>query len=189
MLRSSLVALSLAAVASACASANRTIEPGTEQAINTTRVVGSDNATRSITGVVRTESVKSEVFAPPQQVWEMLPEVYQALGIDIASVIQEEKRIGNDAFRTRRKVADMPMQRLLDCGGAAGTPNAETFEITMSVFSVVTGSGDRSAVATTLSATARSPSFGGASDILCTSTGRLERRIDELVKARLALAK
>ncbi len=187
MRRPPIALLPLAALTLACASGSRN-QPATDHATTTTRVVGSDGNQRSIVGVLRTEPVKSQIFAPPQQTWDTLVEVYQALGIEIVTLLQDEKRIGNDAFRARRKIADMPMQRLLDCGGPSGSPNAETYDVTMAISTTVGGSGEESTLATTISANARSASFAGA-PVNCTSTGRLERRIDELVKARLALAK
>jgi hypothetical protein len=119
-----------------------------------------------------------------EEVWNVLPSAYADVGIKVEMVNPTERRLGNQAFRARRRIGQMPMIRILSCGGTVGAPNAETFDITMYVVSQVSpGQAGTTNLATVIQATGKSPNFGG-NDVSCSSLGALERRIEELVRSK-----
>ena len=128
---------------------------------------------------------RSIITAPLTDVWNVLPSVYADLGIAVEMVNPTEYRIGNQALRARRRIGQLQMIRLLSCGGTIGAPNAETFDITMYVVSQVSaGQAGTSSLATVVQAVGKSPNFGG-NNVSCASLGALEKRIEELVRAKV----
>lgn len=96
-----------------------------------------------------------------------------------------ELRMGNEAFRARRRIGNLPMARLLSCGGTIGAPNAENVRhhavCSVPTFRRAPGS---TTLSTVVQGVGRSPNFAG-NDVSCASTGAIERRIEELVRAKL----
>jgi hypothetical protein len=117
----------------------------------------------------------------------VLPAAYEELGVKLEVVNSTAMRMGNEAFRTRRRIGNLPMVRLrlLACGGTIGAPNAETYDITLYVVSQLSAA--RAGVDHALDGRPGSgpiPNFAG-NDVSCVSTGAIERRIEELVRAKL----
>ena len=121
----------------------------------------------------------------PAEVWKVLPAAYEDLGVKVEVVNSTELRMGNEAFRARRRIGNLQMVRLLSCGGTIGAPNAETYDITLYVVSQLSaGAQGSTTLATVVQGVGRSPNFAG-NDVSCASTGAIERRIEELVRAKL----
>ncbi len=119
--------------------------------------------------------------------WSALQSVYASLDIPLSFRDEARRTLGNEAFRTRRRVGSVPMIRALDCGGESGMPNAETYDITMRVSSSVVPTGDGNArLQTLVEASAQRASGGSLTDLRCTSIGGLENKIAEMVQAIVA---
>ena len=130
-------------------------------------------------------TVRASIGASVADVWKVLPSAYADLGIPIEMLNPSDYRIGNQSFRVRRRIGQLPMVRLLSCGGPPGAPNAETFDITMYMVSQISpGQAGSTTLATVVQAVGRSPNFAG-NDVSCASTGTLERRVEELVRAKI----
>jgi len=129
--------------------------------------------------------VTQDVAAPLDAVWSALPAVHDSLGIPVTARDESSRTIGNDGLNVRRRLGRVGLQRYLDCGSTQGGPNAETYEVHLSVRTQVlpaaTGS---SRVSSTVQAQARPVNFAG-DWIRCTSKNTLEKAIAELA-ARLA---
>ena len=169
---------------SGCGSATRS-GPEAPPSTVTTRIEGTVGATQ----LSRTNNVAASRVAiarPVRDVWEVMPDVYKELSIPVELLVPQEHRIGIEVLRVRRKLGDLPLHRVLDCGGTPGAPNAETYEVTMVVLTQLSSpSAGETVLATLVQGTARSPNFGG-SEVACTSNGVLEKRMEEVVRARLS---
>jgi hypothetical protein len=173
------------AVVVGCSGATRG-DPKPPPPAATTRISTGDGQTVALPTAAEAVAARTTIAAPADDVWGALPAAYEALGMRVATIDSKTRRIGNESMRARRRIGDIPMVRLLSCGGAIGAPNAETFDITLYVISQLSpASAGSTTLATVVQATGKSPNFGG-NEVSCTSTGSLERRIEELVRAKVA---
>lgn len=174
-----IVTLALAACASA-GGGETTDLTRTTTATTTTSVAGSGGTVASI--ATDTREVQSTLGVPisADRAWTLLPLVYADLGIEVATMRQNERAVGNPSFRTRRSIGGVRASRYLECGSASGGPNADTYSLTLDVITQVRAapSGDSTYLDTRLGAQAQNPTYGG-SVVTCSSTGGLERRIAE----------
>src|SRR5471032_2033183 len=81
-------------------------------------------------------AIATHVSVPADSAYQVLTRVYAILAIPVAPV-EQKRAIGNDEIRIRRRIADMPMQKVLDCGQKMGLDNAETWDIHMNLLSYV----------------------------------------------------
>jgi hypothetical protein len=138
----------------------------------------------SLATVSAASESQKEVAAPVERVWEVIPAIYEALGIPVTTILTDAREVGNSGLKVRRRLGAVPMQRYLECGGTAGAPNAETYEIQLSVMTRLHDAGEgRTAVVTRIEASGRNP-FGGQ-HVACGTTGNLERKMLEMLAERL----
>lgn len=177
------VALFLIVALSACASARSEVEPGAQ--VQTIRVVGSTGTPIQLTTVVTDAPSTASVGLPLEQLWRALPAAYQALGIPVGHQEAATHVIGSPDFKVRRRLASVPLTRYFECGRTQDGPNAETYELHLSVLTqlrpAATGG---TTVSTTIQALARPVTFVGEF-ARCTSTGALEARIVETLKGQV----
>ncbi len=122
----------------------------------------------------------------PDAVWRIMPSVYDSLGITLTTIDQASKTIGNSALKIRQRLGKAPLSRYLDCGNSQIGPSADSYDVILSVLSVVTPEGaSGTKVSTTVDAQAKPVTYNQAYS-RCSSRGGIESRIAELVKARLA---
>src|SRR5688572_13230823 len=182
-MRRSFAAFAVVATASAC-SATRT-DPTPPPPAATTRIETGSGQTVTLPTGAEAVAARSVIAAPVAAVWSALPAAYEALGIRVELVNSTSLRMGNESFRARRRIGELPMVRLLSCGGTIGAPNAETFDITLYVVSqLTTGASSGTTLATVVQGVGKSPNFGG-NEVSCTSTGAIERRIEEGVRSKI----
>lgn len=127
--------------------------------------------------------------APVDQVWAVLPQIYEELGVPLAMHDAVGKRIGNSSFRARR-IGGKRLSQYLRCGGSGptATPNADRYQVTMSLTTRLSDASEGgTAISTVVGATARPRDVGG-SVVNCASTGRLEEQISEMVKEAVGQA-
>lgn len=180
----------LALLTGACASAGGKASAADDMGGSSvqTAVLRSDASgnARGMNMVNITEVNRTLVAATPEKTFQALSAAYAALNIPVTDINQQARTLGNSAFRTRRRIGDVPTLRALDCGGDSGMPNAETYQLTLTIQSKVAPSDDGgSVILTTLEGTGRNPTTAASSDVRCASLGTLEKRIGELVKKTL----
>jgi hypothetical protein len=162
------------------------LNPGSRVTTQTI-VAGAGGASMAMNMVNDANAVGSVVNGTVDATWSALQSVYASLDIPLTFRDEAKKSLGNTSFRTRRRVGSVPMIRALDCGGESGMPNAETYDITLEITSLVQPEGEGKArLQTLVQATGRRPASGGGSDMRCTSLGGLEKKISEMVSAILA---
>ena len=179
------IAISLVAALAGCSSATQS-DPKPPPPTGSSRIATRPGETVTLPTAAEAIVARATIAAPVAEVWTALAAAYEAVGIRVELVNSTALRMGNEALRVRRRVGDVPMVRLLSCGGTIGAPNAETFDITLYVVSQLSPAGAGSTtLATAVQASGRSPNFGG-NDVSCASTGAIERRIAELVQEKVA---
>jgi len=148
----------------------RIVTPGTNVNINTIEV----NA-----------GFSQLIVAPMDAVWTALNVTYGELGIPITTLVDAQHLIGNDSYKVRRRIGKLLMQDLLDCGNAQGIPNAETYDIMMSISSTLVPNPKGGVnINTRIDATGKSPNFSRDASTGCVSTGVLEKQIADLVRKK-----
>ena len=175
-------ALAASALSAACASGGG----GTtgSPAMETVRVASGNSAMTTTVRPTVNASGATVAFSLALT-WAALRAVYDSLGIAVATVDQGNHVIGNPEMKLRRRLGEVGLSKYIDCGNTQGAPSAETYEIRMSVFTQAQAATPTStSVLTTVEARGRPITMSGEYSI-CSSTGLLERRIAELVKARL----
>lgn len=148
------------------------------------------NTQGAATGInmVSTVDVNSVLInAPVERAWAALQEAYATLTIPVTDLNQQTRTIGNNAFRVRRRIGDVPTMRALDCGGDSGMPNAETYQLLLTIKSrIIPNDAGGSVVQTTLEGTGKNATTAASSDVRCSSMGALEKKIADLIKAKVA---
>ena len=185
------VALSAAALivgVSGCAStsASKSGDFG-GSSVQTAVIQNAQGAARGINMVSTTEVNSVLINAPVDKAWAALQEAYTTLSIPVTELNQQTRTIGNNAYRVRRRIGDVPTMRALDCGGDSGMPNAETYQLLLTVKSrIIANDAGGSVVQTTLEGTGKNATTAASSDVRCSSMGALEKKIADLIKAKVA---
>jgi hypothetical protein len=125
--------------------------------------------------------------ASPEEVWTVLPNVFEELGIEINYRNPAARGVGNNQFVARR-IGGARNSRYLDCGyGATATPNADAYEVTASLMaSVRPGEGGGTLLETLFTASARAREVSGGV-ITCNSKGVLERKLVEMLTSMMGV--
>ena len=181
-LAAALSALSLAA----CASQPVSTLVG-EQPPRREFVAVGDEVVRLEPSVART--LHEDLALTVDQAWGALPLAYEALGLSLTTLDSEQRRVGAGGQRVQGRLKGAWMSRYVDCGTAAnGLPHADAYAVTLDVLSQVEGRADVAAasVSTTVKAVGRPASVSSSNFVNCTTTGALERRVAELVRAEAA---
>ena len=119
-------------------------------------------------------------------VWRILPSVFDSVGIPLTIIDQAKKQIGNGGYKTRQRLGKVSLSRYLDCGNTQIGPNADSYDVFLSVITTVTPEGaSGAALSTIVDAQARPATYNQAYS-RCSSKGGIEIRIADIVKARLA---
>lgn len=168
----------------ACATSSR---PGEAPPLpETVRVPGPNGGTMAAIEIQHTTSPAARTFfRPPDEVWAALPAVYAELSIPIEERDVASRTIGNPAFRVRRRLADVPLGRYLDCGSTQGSSSADSYEILLSVETHVQPADAGAAVVTTVVEARGRPVAFSADYVTCGTRGALEKRFFEILAAHL----
>ena len=123
------------------------------------------------------------IRATPVAAWTALPGVYQALDIPVEHIDAAGRILGNQRHQARRRLGGEPMSTWFTCGSTLSGPIANEYDLRIAVLSQVRPAEEPSAsiLSTRVEATARSRDGTSASEVACSTTGRLERRIAELL--------
>ena len=119
-------------------------------------------------------------------VWRIMPSVFDSLGIPVTVLDPGTKTIGNNAFKTRQRLGKLPLSKYLDCGNTQIGPNADSYEVILSVTTSVMPDGDpaKVKVVTVVEAQSRPITFNQAYN-RCSSKGGIESRVVDIIEARL----
>jgi hypothetical protein len=124
------------------------------------------------------------VNATPEVAWIGLPGVFEALEIPVELLDTGRKMMGNPDHRVRGRIAGRPLSEYLSCGTTMSGQIANQYDVRLSVVSPpLPGEEEEegTGIRTRVEATARSRSGASGSAVTCSSTGRLEERVAELL--------
>jgi hypothetical protein len=179
-----LYALVSVAALAACAPSQTPATPSPES--ERIRIGG---ATQSGLRVVSsTTSRVDTLWTPLDRVWKVLPAVYATLEIPIERFDSDANEIGNSSLKLYRRLGKFPLTRYIDCGTTQIGPNADSYEVLLTVLTKVQKSKSdtsNTTVATTVEAMARPIQFRG-DYVRCSSKGALEARLMEVLNVHLA---
>jgi hypothetical protein len=127
----------------------------------------------------------------PDRSWAALPLAYEALGLALTTLDSDRRRVGAGGVRVQGRLKGTWLSRYVDCGTATtGLPHADSYLVTLDVLSQVDGQPDGEAeLSTAVKAVARPASVSSSNPVNCPSTGHLEKRIAELVRAEATRAR
>lgn len=184
----SMMWLVVAAALGGCASSGSSSTDLTPASRTSTQtLVGAGGGSAAVNLVNDANALSTEIAGSVDVTWNALQSVYASLEIPLSMRDEQKKTLGNTAFRTRRRIGPVPMIRALDCGGESGMPNAETYDITLELSSLVTPSaGGTARLQTLVQASARRVTGGGSNPVRCSSIGGLEEKIAEMVQKIVA---
>ena len=114
-------------------------------------------------------------------------EAYKALKIKIDMVDSVTGQIGSPGFQQTGSLAGNRMSAWIRCGEGITGPNADTWRVSMAVLSGVERvTKDTTRVRTVVVASARNMTGGASPPMMCTTSGRLEEKINLQVQAQAA---
>lgn len=176
-----LSAVSAALLLGACASSGS----GPTPARPATQTMGSADV-GMITVTNATTADVSHLPYSVDAVWRIMPSVFDSVGVPITLLDQASHSIGNQGYKLRGRLGKVTLSRLLDCGNTQIGPNADTYDVYMSVVTTIQAEGASGAkLSTVVDAKARPITYNqGYSN--CSSRGGIEIKIADLVKARLS---
>ena len=171
---------------SACSSSSAT-KPGVTARPESVWVVGGTGNTATVEVTTSARAMTTRVNAPVARVWQLLPVVFDSLGISIGHLDHQQHVIGTGDFKARGKLGKAPLRRYVDCGTAkGGVPTADTYEVSMSIMTQVQPADqDASDVSTLVQAAARPLNFAG-DYVRCFSTRAVEAEMMQLLARELA---
>ncbi len=129
-------------------------------------------------------SVSAMTFAV-DDVWRVLPAAFDSLGLKVSVMDKAQRVIGIEGLKVRVQLGRTPLSRYMDCGQTQIGPNADSYDVLLSVVTTVqavaTGG---SSITTNFDAAAKPIAFSQAFS-RCSSRGLFESRLVDLVKRQL----
>jgi hypothetical protein len=174
-------AITLLAALCACAP---TATPGAPAPSQTIRV-GPAAAGGSVTLNPTSNAHVSTIQLALDQVWRLLPAAFDSLGIPITTIDANGHLVSNEGVKLRQRLGKVPLSRYIECGTTQIGPNADSYDVFLSVSTQLEAAGGgESRISTTVEAAARPLAFSQEYS-RCTSKGVLEARIAEAVRGQI----
>lgn len=179
---------------SACATGGSTTGGNTSGGSTSGAAAGSRPATETVRlgrlgSLTMSNTPTADVSRIPYSVdavWRIMPSVFDSLGVPVATIDPAGRVIGNPGYKTRQRLGKAPLSRYLDCGNTQIGPNADSYDVFLTVLTTVRAEGEAGAsLSTIVEAKARPVTYNQAYSN-CSTKGGIERRIADLVTARLA---
>ena len=130
-------------------------------------------------------AITSSVTVPLEQVWRMLPALFDSLGVPVALIEPAKHLIGNEGFKLRQRLGKVTLSRYMDCGTTQIGPNADSYDVYLTVLvQLQPGANGTTSIATSFESLARPIAFAQEYS-RCSTKGLFETRLVALVKAQL----
>ncbi|HYH82702.1 MAG TPA: hypothetical protein VEX86_23115 [Longimicrobium sp.] len=178
-----IAACTLAAAAlAACGPAVATVAAPVERPAAPVQVTGDGV---HVTTSTETRVISASVDAPVGRVWQVLPQVYQELGLSLSA--DPGRRTVSGATSFTRRFSGEPATRYFDCGqGSFGGALAAEYTIRFTVSTAVSATAAGSRLDSVVEAVGHSNEGTGAGAAQCRTRGRLEALIATGVREKLA---
>lgn len=154
---------------------------------STAQVVTAAGTIATLSVIAQSDQVVDPLAASPGGAWAQLSPTYAEVGIPLTLFLPETRIAGNQGLNVRRTLGGVALRNYLLCGDDGTGPNADTYLISMNIATQIQAEADgTSKVATVMDATATSMTTG-TNIIRCSTTGQLEKRINDVLAKRLNL--
>src|SRR4051812_7621295 len=128
---------------------------------------------------------RADLQAPLDKVWSALPAAYASLSIPLTVNEPANRVIGAERMRTHHYLGDLRLSKLLDCGETAGIPNADTYDVSLSMLTQLQSNAAGGTTVTTRVDAAAKPGSTSGQYSSCVSTGQLETRLVRSIESQL----
>lgn len=168
--------------AAGCAGSNPT--PGAAPAEQHVAVQGGGGGSLNI---VPTTGLSTHALAfPVAVVWKVLPAVFDSVAVPVDLLDPATHTIGNRGLKIRGKLGTVPLGRYIDCGTTQIGPNAESYNITLTLTAALSPqAGGGTSMTVNMEASAKPLAFS-QEPFRCSTRGALERRVVDLTNALLS---
>jgi hypothetical protein len=185
------IAFALLALGSAgCAGSKSAPDLGPSSPASTSAMMNPTSGIGASVANQNTSAASKAVIAVPiDKAWQALAKAYALIPIPTTEVDAASHRLGNSAFKVRRKLGNIQLRNALDCGGDDSNPNADSYEITLSVRSQmsVDPSGG-TMLQSFVEGVGKNQLTNSSNQVPCYSSGAIETRILDLVKSGTGLS-
>lgn len=177
------LAVLLLGVAAACASSSSSSNPpaSAPQSVRVSGGGGSATGTRIDPSLAPHATT---VMFPVEDVWRFLPFVWDSLGIPKVSIDPKSHILSNGGMKVRQRLGKTPLSRFIDCGQTQIGPNADSYEVFLTVTSQVVSAGAGQATLATVVEAAAKPLNFNQEYSRCSTRGELEDRIAKAIKGQ-----
>ncbi len=154
-----------------------------DSSTRTVQIAGMDGSLKI--NASNNAATATTVSALLEKVWAALPAVFDSLSVPFSRLDKASHIIGNDALKIRQRLGKAPLSRYLDCGQTQIGPNADSYDVTLTMLvQLQPGANGTTVVNTSLGAVAKPITFAQAASA-CSSKGTLEKRFSTLLDAQL----
>lgn len=130
------------------------------------------------------ESAVSIAF-PMAQVWRVLPSAYDSVGLVVNAMDAASRLIDNGGVKLSRQLGGVPLSRYIDCGSARVGSSIDNYDIVLNVRTQLRANDSvATSVITEVQAMGRPAAFSQDYS-RCSSTGKLESYLADVIQARL----
>jgi hypothetical protein len=145
------------------------------QRVESTYIPGA--SVMSVSGENGTISVV--IGAPLQTVWRLLPTAFDSVGVSLTLVEPKTHLMANEGFKVRQKLRNERLSNYFECGTTQVGPNADSYEVFMTVRSYLEPlKTDSTRTRMTVAVTGAAKPLQFSQDYSrCTSKTTLERRM------------
>lgn len=157
---------------------------GSPSAKPATQTIGGDAGTLTMANTLTADV--SHLTYTPDAIFKILPSVFDSVGIPVNIVDPTRKQVGNSGYKIRQRLGKAPLSRYLDCGNTQIGPNADSYDVVLTVTTTVTAEGASGAALSTIVDAQARPATYNQGYTHCASKGGIEIRIADIVKARLS---
>lgn len=133
-----------------------------------------------------TLGVESSLSAPVARIWAALPAVYADLGLEVNFREPSPKRTGTCYQQVHGRLGREALSTYLDCGDSRSVPNADRFDVALTVLTTVVAVSDQTAKVYTFVLGAGNDGASSTGRVWCYSKGALEDLIRKRLEERLA---
>lgn len=139
----------------------------------------------SITG--ENGTISAVLGARLESAWRMLPIAFDSVGVQLSLIDPKKYLMANEGFRIRQKLGKERLSTYFECGTTQVGPNADSYEMYITVHSNLTPvKGDSTRTRMTVAITAVAKPLQFAQDYSrCTSKTILERKMLDIMASAL----
>ena len=145
-----------------------------------------DQRDRRYGRTIDTLGVEARLPASAARIWTVLPSAFADLGLEINFREPATKRVGACYQQVHGRLGRELLSTYVDCGDSRSVPNADRFEVGMTVLITVVSTGEETAKVYTFVIGVGDDVASSNAKVWCHSTGALEERIQRLIAERIA---